>query len=47
MDGEVDPLFQVPPTFPLRVTDPPAQKVVFPLAEILEGVGAWITVTLI
>ena len=47
MDGAEEPLFQTPPEFPLRVTEAPLQKVVFPLAEMKDGFGNGFTVTVI
>jgi hypothetical protein len=33
-------VLHVPPTFPVRITDPPAQKVVVPLADIIDATGS-------
>ena len=38
-------MLHVPPTFPLSVTLPPEQNVVFPPAEITDAVGLGFTVT--
>ena len=42
----VAPLLQVPPLLPLIVTLFPSQKVVAPLAEIVDATGPELTVTL-
>ena len=47
MVAVVAPLLQVPPTFPDKVTVLPAQKVVGPLALMLDAIGAALTITLI
>jgi hypothetical protein len=39
MLGELEPLLHVPPLLPLSVTEPPAQKVVFPPADMLVAIG--------
>jgi hypothetical protein len=45
--GALELLFQTPwpPVFPVRVTEPGAQKVVAPLADITKEVGAEFTVS--
>ena len=45
MLGVVTFVLQTPPLFPDKVTEPPAQNVVAPLAVIVDAVGKGFTVT--
>ena len=45
--GVVELLLHTPPLLPLSITEPPAQNVVLPLADITLAVGRGLTVTLV
>ena len=47
IEEAVEPLLNIPPAFPDKVTLPPAQKVVGPLAVITEAAGGRAIVTIL
>ena len=45
IEDKVLPVLQTPPLFPVKLTEPPAQKLGLPCAEIVAAIGNGLTLT--